>query len=681
MNQPNHNAYRGDASVEASSESDRLAELRHYPILNTPPDEAFDRITTLAVRLFSVPVALIGFVGCDRIRFIAHQGLDPQHTDRAPLWDAALQSDDIYTVTDTRQLPACLANPWITEELGMRFYAAAPLKTPDGYSLGVLCLLDEHPRTLAADDRATLRDLAAITMDALDQRRVTQPAQPTPDSLLPQLQALVMNMPGMVYRYYPQTGPRPHRFTFVSPQARDLLELAPAAILADADTVIDLIHPEDVDTFEASLTHAIECFRPWSWQGRIITPSGRLKWIQGRSQAQRTLEGEAWDGLLVDISDRKQAEATLRQEFQRLSALIALQQDVAMQSPHLDAVMAVITERAQQLTHADGAVVELEDGNHLVYRAATGLAQPHIGLRLDIAHSLSGQCLTNGTLLQCDDAETDPRVDRAACRRMGLRSMVVVPLIYQANRMGILKVFSGSPSAFKESDIQTLQIMAGFLAASLHLASEFEAKNTLLQDLQASESRYRSVISALSEGVVVVQADGTITACNASAATILGIQPEDVIDRNLAQLGLQVIAADGSPRSFDDYSIVKTFRTGHPNTNVVNGILRPDGSTVWVSSNTQPLSHPGDSRPYAVVVSFTDITELRHSEIATLKRRAQRERLLQPDHPTDSAKFRSRRHSQHHRDRSASVSSSRSGADLPPLSGRYWQRHRRRYCC
>jgi len=749
VNQCGSRGYQGKGPAATGRESERLAKLHHYQILDTPPEVAFDRITTLVARLFAGPVALIGFVECDRIWFKSSHGVSTQHTERTPLWEAALQSDDVYTITDTRQLPACLASPWITEELGLRFYAAVPLKTSDGYALGLLCLLDHHPRTLSPEDRATLQDLAAIVIDELERRLASQQSQATNHALTTQFQALVTNMPGMVYRYYPQTSQRPHRFTFVSPQAQDLLEVAPETLLDDADTLIRLLHPEDIDTFQASVAHAVDQCLPWSWQGRIITPSGQLKWIQGRSQAQQTPEGYAWDGLLVDISDRiqaeqnlqaistalayavegishldatgryltvnhayaqmvgytpeeligrpwqitvhpddlaqvvaayqqmqsqgrveveargrrkdgtifhkqlvmvaanqvsqqarghycfmkdisdrKQAEAVLQREFQRLSAIIAIQQEVAIQSPHLDAVMAVITEQAQRLTHADGAVVELEDGEHLVYRAATGLAQPHMGLRLDIAHSLSGQCLTSGTILQCDDAETDPRVDSAACRRIGLRSMVVVPLVYQASPMGVLKVLSGSPAAFQESDIQTLQIMAGLLAASLHLAAEFEAKNRLLQDLQASESRYRSVIAALSEGVGVVQADGTITACNTSAAKILGMQVDDILGRNLAQLGLQVMAEDGSPRSISDYSIVKTLRTGQPNTNVVSGMVRPDGSTIWISSNTQPLFHAGESHPYAVVVSFTDITDLRHSEIATLKRRAQREHLL-----------------------------------------------------
>lgn len=127
-------------------------------------------------------------------------------------------------------------------------------------------------------------------------------------------EALVQNMPGLVYRYYPPQGDRPHWFSFVSPQVVDVLELAPAAVLADANAFVDLIHPDDLASFQTSVATAVAQFIPWRWEGRIITPSGQVKWLQGNSQPQQTTEGDAWDGLLVDISDRKQAQQTIQEQ-------------------------------------------------------------------------------------------------------------------------------------------------------------------------------------------------------------------------------------------------------------------------------------------------------------------------------------------------------------------------------
>ena len=134
---------------------------------------------------------------------------------------------------------------------------------------------------------------------------------------------------------------------------------------------------------------------------------------------------------MKDITARKQAEAALQQEFQRLAVVIATQQEIAIGNPNLDAVMAVIAQRTQDLTRADGAVIEILEGEELVYRAASGIVTAYVGLRLKVGKSLSGKCIATGEIMLCDDSETDARVDRAACQRIGLRSMVVVPLFYQ----------------------------------------------------------------------------------------------------------------------------------------------------------------------------------------------------------------------------------------------------------
>ncbi|MEG4961657.1 MULTISPECIES: diguanylate cyclase domain-containing protein [unclassified Microcoleus] len=331
--------------------------------------------------------------------------------------------------------------------------------------------------------------------------------------------------------------------------------------------------------------------------------------------------------FMKEISDRKQAEASLQKEFERLSIVIATQQEIAIRNPNLDAVMAVIAERTQDLTRADGAVIEIVEGDEMVYRAASGIATPYIGLRIKVGTSLSGKCIATGQIMLCEDSETDARVDRAACERIGLRSMVVVPLFYQDDRVGVLKVLSATPSAFTESDIQTLQLMAGFLASSLHLASEFDAKNILLSQLQESEERYRSVIITMTEGVVLQLADGQITACNASAERIIGLTPEQMMGHKSIDLDWRTVREDGEPFPGEQHPATITLRTGQPQSNVVMGIHKSDKTLTWISINSQPLFHLNQSQPYAVVTTFADITERKRAD-EMLRHRAERERLI-----------------------------------------------------
>lgn len=183
-------------------------------------------------------------------------------------------------------------------------------------------------------------------------------------------------------------------------------------------------------------------------------------------------------------AERQQAQIALQEELERLSQVVQTQQEVALVNPHLEKVMSIIATQAQQLSHGDGAAVELLEDEELVCRCRSGVAKRRPEWRLPLAQSLSGQCLREGRALYCGDSETDERINRQLFESMGLRSMVVAPLTYQGGQVGILKVFSTQVNAFTESDVQTLQLMAGLLTASLNLAREFEAKTALLQDLR-----------------------------------------------------------------------------------------------------------------------------------------------------------------------------------------------------
>lgn len=153
------------------NEAARLAAVRRYEILDTPPDGAFERITALAARLFNVPIAIVSVVDEDRIWFKSHYGLDVEEIGRDPgLCASAILQNRPWIITDARRDPRALANPLVAGEFGLRFYAGAPLRTSDGYNLGTICVLDFEPRDVTADERATLEDLAALVMDELELR-------------------------------------------------------------------------------------------------------------------------------------------------------------------------------------------------------------------------------------------------------------------------------------------------------------------------------------------------------------------------------------------------------------------------------------------------------------------------------------------------------------------------------
>ena len=153
------------------NEPERLAAVRRYDILDTPPDGAFDRITAIAARRFGVPIAIISIVDHERIWFKSHHGVDVPQIGRHPgLCASAILQDGPWVLTDAGgDLPA-LANPLVAGEFGLRFYAGMPLRTGDGFNLGTLCVIGREPREVTSQEIADLRDLAAIVMDRLELR-------------------------------------------------------------------------------------------------------------------------------------------------------------------------------------------------------------------------------------------------------------------------------------------------------------------------------------------------------------------------------------------------------------------------------------------------------------------------------------------------------------------------------
>ncbi|MEU1037873.1 GAF domain-containing SpoIIE family protein phosphatase [Streptomyces sp. NPDC005551] len=158
--------------LTASAEVARMAAVRRYDILDTPPDGAYDRVAALAARLFEVPVATVTIVDEDRIWFKAAHGLEGvSEIGRDPgLCASAVLRDDTTVIPDTLLDPAACSNPLVTGPMGVRFYAAAPIITADGHRLGTVNVLDTRPREISEADASTLEDLAAVVRDQLELR-------------------------------------------------------------------------------------------------------------------------------------------------------------------------------------------------------------------------------------------------------------------------------------------------------------------------------------------------------------------------------------------------------------------------------------------------------------------------------------------------------------------------------
>ncbi len=140
---------------------ERIIDLRALEILDTPADERFDRITRLAQRLFDVPIALVSLVDEDRQWFKSRVGLEATETPRELAFCGhAIMADETLQISDAQDDERFSENPLVTGEPNIRFYAGAPIESPNGYKMGTLCVIDRKPRELGEEDLSVLRDLA-----------------------------------------------------------------------------------------------------------------------------------------------------------------------------------------------------------------------------------------------------------------------------------------------------------------------------------------------------------------------------------------------------------------------------------------------------------------------------------------------------------------------------------------
>lgn len=165
---------------------------------------------------------------------------------------------------------------------------------------------------------------------------------------------------------------------------------------------------------------------------------------------------------------------------EQLLKVIEIQTEIVKAGLDLGEVMTLVVERTLDLIDADGAVIELAQDGDMVYAAVSGLASPHLGLRLRQADSLSGMCVESGSILRSDDTELDERVDQAACRRIGLRSMIVMPLKFDSKVVGVLKAMAKRPGAFRACDEALLGLLSEVVAAAMHFATQLDS-NKLFQ--------------------------------------------------------------------------------------------------------------------------------------------------------------------------------------------------------
>jgi two-component system, cell cycle sensor histidine kinase and response regulator CckA len=305
------------------NEAERLAELRRYEILDTPPEAAFDRITAIAADLFQVPISVISLVDHDRIWFKSRHGVRVEEMAREPgMCDSAIHGAEVYVVPDTKKDARAHEHSMVQGKDGIRFYAAAPLKTRRGHNLGTLCILDTTPRDLTPAQRDTLRDLANIVVDQLEFRLAKKTlAKAAADEALAQERKLFIGGPTVVFKWKAAEN---WPVEYVSPNIQRF-GYKPEDLTSGKVFYTSILHPDDlkrvaeeIDTFSKSGVTTFE------QEYRILTKDGQVRWIYDFTHVVRDDQGKIthYHGYMLDETARKLAEEALKESWAKYEAAV-----------------------------------------------------------------------------------------------------------------------------------------------------------------------------------------------------------------------------------------------------------------------------------------------------------------------------------------------------------------------
>jgi PAS domain S-box-containing protein len=297
-------------SPTSSDETLRLDALRRFDILDTQAEANLDRLTALAARLFRMPIALVSLVGQDRERFKSCYGLNKQDISRnVSLCAQAILQDEVFVVTDAALDTRFAANPLITGEPGIRFYAGASLQTLDGYTLGSLCVMDTVPREFSAEDRQALTDMAALVVEAMESRLSQKKVLESEHRLSALLDATsdiitVLDDQGII-RYQ-------------SPPITAILGYDPEEMIGR--NVLEFVHPKDTAKIEVLMKSVGESSRTGEnnmsslpVQFRFLHQDGSWHFLE--AIGQNCLDVPGLEGSVIssrDVTERRHADERLR---------------------------------------------------------------------------------------------------------------------------------------------------------------------------------------------------------------------------------------------------------------------------------------------------------------------------------------------------------------------------------
>jgi PAS domain S-box-containing protein len=360
-----------------------------------------------------------------------------------------------------------------------------------------------------------------------------------------------------------------------SPQLRNMLGYNEQEFPNEPDQTENRVHPDDYARWRAALYgHVMGLTDHLELEYRVRHKDGSYRWVRDRGVALRDAEGKAvrMAGSREDITERKQSEA-----------------DLAYERYLLDSLMDTIPDLIY-FKDRDGRYIRINASLAVMF----GVKDPA---------EVRGKTVRD---LVTDEYAAHAEAEDREIFRTG------EPVVAQDVRV----TWADGRSTWVSTTKMPLRDPHGEIIGTFGIARDVGERKAAEEALRHGEERYRSVIAAMQDGIVLLDADGSIGESNAAAERILGLSAEQLMGRTPHDPRWCAIHEDGSPFPGETHPPMVTLRTGEPCTDVVMGVHKPDGTLTWISVNSQPLLHADGRTLVGVVASFEDVTGRKRTEEA-----------------------------------------------------------------
>lgn len=566
------------------NELQRQAALERTGLLDTQPEERFDRYTGIARKAFKVPIALISLVDSNRQWFKSCQGLSISETPReVSFCSHAIRESEILVIEDTFDDERFMDNPLVMEEPHIRFYAGAPLHDTDGLRLGTLCLIDRAPRTFDQNDQALLREIADCVEREINLQVDTELYQELQSSER-RAKAVIEGTRIGTWEWNVQTGETVFNERWANICGYRLDELEPVNI----ETWLNLAHPEDRPESERLLNAHFSGELPeYDCRCRMKHKNGHWVWVHDRGQVfEWTAKGEPlmMYGTHADITDEMANLDRIQQQNTALSILNELALD-----PETDDNVRI--ERALRLgaDYLDldlGIVSEITSNVYsvrwFVAPAGAGLEQ---GLSFPLADTYCSLLLGSRESLAIAHMAKSSYRNHDCYDKFGLESYLAAPIFIRNRLYGTVNFSSPEPrvQGFSGTEITFVTLLARWIAGLIERKLSEQTLNKLIEQTPGMLYQFQrwpdghSAFPFSSSHIKDIYGISSDDVKDDASICFSKIHPDDLAE--------MMVSIDRSAATLSIWNAQYRVKDGHSGWRWVEGKsspeLMPDQSVIW----------------------------------------------------------------------------------------------------